>query len=501
MKQPLIMVMRVAGVFLIAAAPPVWAQCPDGSPPPCGRAQATVRAPTANSVAVLYFDNLSRDTADTYLADGLAEELIVRLSQVRRLEVKSRFESQRVRGRAAGDPRMLGRSLRAAYLVTGSLQQAGQEVRLRVSLVRTADGSNVWGDVYDRAGGNILQIQSDIAREVAGAITGQLLPAERVTLTRRSTNDPIAYQLFLRAVGAANSTSEAELRSALDLVDQAIARDSAFADAWTERASIWTWLADGYVEGRIGYRESRVAAEQAVQLDSTQARAWGLLGQSIMALDMDFPRAESLVRRALALNPNQSEAHVLISAARMGSGRLDESIDEARRAWEADSLSASTAMVYVWSILIVGRDSAVPAALARARVAFGAEEASTFDGVARLLRGDAAGALEGLHWPFYGGVLAWMRARALVALGRRDAARAIADSMVTYAAHNYLNAYGIAEVFGELGDTANAFLWLDRAVDQRTVWLAAVRIDPTFTALHGDARWPALLQRLVPRGP
>ena len=107
-----------------AGAAPLAGQCPDGSAPPCSR--AAVRAPAPNSVAVLYLDNLSRDTADAFLADGLTEEIIIRLGQVQRLEVKSRFEVQRFRGRASPQaPPTLGRALNAAYLVSGSVQRAG----------------------------------------------------------------------------------------------------------------------------------------------------------------------------------------------------------------------------------------------------------------------------------------------------------------------------------------------------------------------------------------
>ncbi|MFI5214440.1 MAG: hypothetical protein ACHQU8_07880 [Gemmatimonadales bacterium] len=472
------------------------AQCPDGTPPPCARGTPRPAALGANSVAVLYFDNLSRDTADAYLADGLAEELIVRLSQVRRLDVKSRFESQRVRGHTAGDPKVLGRSLRAAYLVTGSMQQAGQQVRLRVSLVRTADGANMWGDVYDRSGGNILQIQSDIAREVAGAITGQLLPTEQASLARHSTEDPVAYQLYLRAVGAANTTSEAGLRSALDLLDRAIARDSGFADAWAKKAFVWTWLADGYEEGRVAYPQARAAAERALGLDSSRALAWSLLSQSIIALDMDFARAQPMLQRALALDPRQPDAHLVVSAARMVAGDMDESIAEARRGWEGDTLSASSATVYLWTLLVAQRADLFGPALARARVGFSVEEYRTFDAVDRLLRGDAAGALEGLTWQFYGGEFASIRARALLALGRPEAARAMADSMVASAERRYFDAYGIAETYGEIGDVDRAFSWLDRAVDQRTMWLIAVRQDHAFAAMRVDPRWAALMRRL-----
>src|SRR5438105_3189231 len=122
-------------------------QCPDGSPPPCNRpARTAVTALNPSSVAVLYFETVSRDTTDMQLAVGLTEELITRLSQVERLEVKSRYESRRVRG-SDEDPRAIGRTLRAAYLVSGSLQQAGSRVRLNVSLVRSATGAQVWGEI------------------------------------------------------------------------------------------------------------------------------------------------------------------------------------------------------------------------------------------------------------------------------------------------------------------------------------------------------------------
>ena len=182
------------------------AQCPDGSPPPCTRTSMPPRPPAPNSVAVLYFDNLSRDTADAFLADGLTEEIIIRLGQVQRLEVKSRFEVLRFRARPVVDPPVLGRSLNAAYLVTGSVQRVGDQVRLRAALVRATTRVQVWGEVFDRTGTNLLTVESDIAQEVATAITGQLLPDERSRLMRPLTTDPIAYAEYLQGLTAAQSS-------------------------------------------------------------------------------------------------------------------------------------------------------------------------------------------------------------------------------------------------------------------------------------------------------
>jgi TolB-like protein len=232
--------MSFAVALSLTLAQPAYAQCPDGSPPPCTRIVA--RPPAPNSVAVLYFDNLSRDTADAFLADGLTEEIIIRLGQVQRLEVKSRFETQRYRGRATLDPSVLGRSLNAAYLVTGSVQRGGDRVRLRVALVRSATRAQVWGDVIDRASSDLLTVESDIAREVATAITGQLLPEERARLARPVTSDPIAYEEYLRGLRALNSShDEAALRGAIAHFDRAIASDSGLAAAFAGQAIAWVF--------------------------------------------------------------------------------------------------------------------------------------------------------------------------------------------------------------------------------------------------------------------
>jgi TolB-like protein len=251
------------------------AQCPDGTPPPCTVRPPRAPAPAPNSVAVLYLDNLSRDTADAFLADGLTEEIIIRLGQVPRLDVKSRYEVQRFRGQAAQDPGALGRALRAAYLVTGSVQRAGDRVRLRYEVMRTATRTRVAGDVIDRASSDLLTVESDIARQVATAITGQLLPEERARLTKRLTSDPVAYEEYLRGLQALSSSyDEAAQRAAIAHFDRAIARDSSFAAAFAGRAEAWVQLADAYVTGREGYGQARVAAARALALDPSQATAY-----------------------------------------------------------------------------------------------------------------------------------------------------------------------------------------------------------------------------------
>ena len=472
------------------------AQCPDGTPPPCRAAAARPPAPPPNSVAVLYFDNLSRDTADAFLADGLTDELITRLSQVGRLQVKSRFASERARGHRAVDARELGRTLGAAYLVRGSLQEAGGRVRVNVALIQARTGTQVWGEVYER-GGDLLAIQAEIARAVAGAITGRLLPQERTALGRLRTRDPAAYDLYLRGVGASYAFSEAGLRAALEFLDRAIAGDSGFADAYAQKAVAWVNLADGYVDGREGYARAREAADRALHLDSSLAMAYAVLADAAVALDADALRARWLAGRALALDPASAWGHnALMCALLLAGGAEDSVLVEARRAWEADTLSEGFASQYLKALAAMGRTDSIATLLPRMAAVMHPDVTRAIDGAVRLRRGDAAGAAERLSWSFYGGVLAAEYVRALVALGRRDGALAVVDSMIEATGRGYVNAFAVASACAVLGDADRAFVWLEHAWERRTLWLVWLRAWPDFVPLHTDPRWAALLRSM-----
>ena len=473
-------------------------QCPDGSPPPC-RTAARTAAINPSSVAVLYFETPSRDSSDAQLAAGLTEELITRLSQVERLEVKSRYESRRVRG-STEDPREIGRTLHAAYLVSGSIQQSGSRVRLNVALLRTASGAQVWGDVFDRVGEDALTIQSNVAREVAGAITGRLLPAERATLDRRGTRDPVAYDLYLRGVAAANTLTEGGMRRALTFFQQAIARDSGFADAWAQIGAGWMWLADGYVVAGPAYTRAREAAQRALRLDSTQATAYGVLSAAAQALDFD---AEAIARwgsRGVVANPRDPFPRIALSGAYEMQGRWDEASRTQVAGFLLDTLSASTAYMVLVGLNNAGLTDSIEHILPRTAGALTPEDRRVWEGVVRWRRGDAAGAAERLNWRFYGGTVAGQYVAALVALGRRASAEAVRDSATEEARTRYFNPLAVASMNAALGDSAQALAWLDRAYDERTVWLMRIGVDPVFDFLRHDSRFIAFLRRIRYQG-
>ncbi|MFI5280440.1 MAG: hypothetical protein ACHQU1_08090 [Gemmatimonadales bacterium] len=489
----------LAGAIIVGAlclTPPLLAQCPDGTPPPCGHA-VRASAPSSNSVAVLYLTNLSRDTADAFIADGLTEEIIIRLGQVPRLEVKSRFEVERVRHQSVQDPAALGRTLRAAYLVTGSVQRAGDRVRLRYEVIRAATRARVAGDVIDRNSSDLLTLESDIAGVVATAITGQLLPEERTRLARRLTSDPVAYEQYLRGLQAAhNFGDEAALRSAVAFFNRAIERDSGLAAAYSGKAVAWSMLADGYVTPREGYGQTRVAANQALARDSTQAQAWAMLANAAV-LDLDAREMERLARHGIALDPHGGWSRLFLSGALWAEGKTDSAIGEARHAWLDDSLFVIMSVNYVNMLVETGHLDTAAVMIPRIRAFLPAEDADALEGMVLGARGDWRGAVRLLGWRYYGGCFdAGMYVRALLALGDTVAARATVDSMVAARTPGYYNPMALARAYAALGDLDRGIEWMGRAFDERTAMVFWAHEDPGLAPLRADPRYAAIERQM-----
>lgn len=291
----------VVAALTVAAVPAVRAQCPDGTPAPCRGAHP---APPPSSIAVLYLDNLSRDSANVYLADGITEEIISRLGQVQRLTVKSRYAVRRYRGLAVPDLGAMGRSLSVLNLVTGSLEHSGSRVRVRVELVRAASGLHVWGQTFDRPDSDVLAIEDEIAQAVAGEVIGRLAPSERVALTTGPTRNGDAYDHYLKGnFYLTRRTSEADGRQALEEYQASLRLDPKFSAAYGRLGLVygiyasWPWPYPGLSHDSL-IALGLGAANRAITLDSNGVDGWLARGFNLMPA----PRsAEGW--RGFALNP------------------------------------------------------------------------------------------------------------------------------------------------------------------------------------------------------
>lgn len=305
----------VAGcVLCLTVAGSAHAQCPDGTPPPCAGARSRAVPPT--SIAVLAFENLSRDTADSYLIDGLAEELTGRLGALQRLRVTGRSVTRRAQQAAGGDAQAVGRTLNVRYLVEGSLRRSGPRVRISARLLRVSDGVLVWSDDYNRTMADLLALQEELASQVASSVTGQLLPGERTALAARPTTNAAAYDHYLRGRYLLVRRTVASISQGAAEFDEAVRLDPRFAAAEAARASVLV-LAFGYgvplaPDESLAVRARRHAV-RALQLDSSSSDAWSAIGQVHFWFDpTDIDASRAALTRAAALDPRNADAHHLL---------------------------------------------------------------------------------------------------------------------------------------------------------------------------------------------
>jgi len=487
---------RPPRVLLIALAL-AWdarlsAQCADGTPPPC-RAPAASASPRPNTVAVLYFDNLTRDSAYTYLADGLTEDLIALLGGVVRLEVKSRFESARIREEHGLGPSDIGRQLHVAYLVSGSVQPGSGRIRVNTELIEARSGRRVWGERLTVSGTDPLAVQESISTAVVRAVVGALLPEEQVTLHRRATRDSAAYDLYLRG---RFFVSRLDPRRGVEQFRQALSHDSTFAPAWAGIAQAWYWLAGG-LPPLEAFAHVREAAQRALALDSSMALAYLSLSYSAHQIERDFAHAEQLARRAIALDPRLADAHAFLGWILIDRGRPGEAFVESERAWQLDSLSIAIEVGRWNTLQFIGRAGDV---LAQAR----AQHWTFFVAHALLLLRHCAEAQDvlkqetGRGWIYY-----WEETVAAACLGEEATARAALDSLTGMAQVEYVESIRLATAHAALGDADEAYRWIARADESREFdvlylnapwwWLAPVQADPRFLPLvhRLGIPWPA----------
>jgi TolB-like protein/Tfp pilus assembly protein PilF len=367
-------------------------QCPDGAPPPCRTADARPRStPAAMSVAVLDFQNLSRDTADAFLGDGLAEELTGRLGQVGRLTVTSRAVVRRLPNAATMPIPQIGRTLNVSYLVNGSVRRAGTRLRVNVELLRASSGVQEWSSQYDRSESDLLTLQEEVATAVAQGIAGRLLPAERTRLTSRPTQNAEAYELFLRG-RALRWTPAGEAPLA-----RAVALDTGFAAAWAELSVLQSntyWNYADRTEARL--ERARAAAERALRLAPDLAAARMAMGYYHYWGRRDYAAALTEFGAAVALQPNNADVHAAMANVLRRQGRWEPSLASRMRGIALAPNDAPELQEVVFTLLLLRRFSAADSFALRAIAADPAAGSShLYRFMVSLARGDSGAMLPG----------------------------------------------------------------------------------------------------------
>ncbi|MEX0878719.1 MAG: protein kinase [Thermoanaerobaculia bacterium] len=459
------------------------------------------RSTSIDSIAVLPFVNASRDPNAEYLSDGITESIINSLSHLSNLRVAARSTVFRYKGRDQ-DPQKAGRDLNVRAVVSGKVTQRGDTLVIQADLVDVANGSQIWGDHYDRKLSDIQTVQEEIAREISEKLRLRLTGEEKEQLRKRYTSNAEAYQLYLKGRHAWEKRTESGLQQSVELFQQSIEKDPGFALAYAG-------LADSYVVMNSyslmppadSFPRAKAAARKALEIDDDLAQAHATLCLALSNYDHDWPAAESECKRAIALDPKYATAHFWYTLMLGALGRSDEALVEIRRARELDPFSAIIQANYV-RLLIFARqyDRAIEEGrkaveenpnfgvahnfLALALTAKGAtrEAIAESQTTAKLLEGTPLG------------LLALGRAQALD--GRRSEALQTIEEMKALATRRYVAPSFVAMVLTRLGDKDQALDWWAKACENRDTDVVFLKVDPLNDALRRDPRFADLVRKV-----
>jgi len=458
------------------------------------------------SIAVIPFATSGGNPDTDFLSDGLTESLIASLAHVPELKVKSRNSVFRYKGKEV-DVEKVGKELVVDALLTGRIVQRGDTVQVSADLTNVQDNTEIWGGQYERKASDIISLQQQIAGDIAGKLRTKMSGAEKQQVSKQGTQNPEAYQLYVKGRYYWNKRTGADLKAAISYFNQAIDKDPGYAQAYAGLADVYVVMVS-YAEGdpKDFFAKAAANAAKALELDPTLARPHADLGLEKIQGEWDFSGGEAEFRKAIELDPSDATAHQWFSQSLSDMGsRVQESIAEANRAHELDPLSAiigcAQGDAYNFSHQydkaieqyqkIIAENPSFAAAHQDISIAYWGqhkyaqviEEYKTFV----QLTGDKN----------YGELAPAMDA-AFRSGGWPAAARRAVEVLTAQrkAGNNYLAPYLIADYYADIGDKEHAFEWLNIAYREHNTYLIFLRTEASFESLHSDPRYAELVRKL-----
>ena len=468
---------------------------------PSSRTTAQPRAPEIRALAVLPLVDLSGDPAQGYFADGMTEALITSLAKIGKLRVISRTSVMPYRATRKSLPR-IARELNVDAVLEGSVLRSGERVRITAQLIHAQSDQHLWAESYERDLRDILAVQSDIAREVANQVRVMLTPEERARLEGIRPVDPQAHDLLLKARFQRNQRTEDSVKKALMYFQSAIEIDPKWAEGYVGIADCYNILA--YYNGlapKEAYSRSEGAARKALELDSLLGEAHAAIGVVKRDYEWDWIGAERNFRRAIELNPGCVDAYHWCGTMFGMLGRHREALNEKMKALEIDPLSP----VYHTDVgrlhyFVREYDQAIENYRAALEVDPNFFFTHTLLGQAYLQKRMFKPALAALDAAMR---LTGDSAFSLVRLahgqacaGQTAKARGLLKRLQAIAKRKYVSPYDFALIHAGLGREEEIFTWLERALEERSIWLGYLNVEPVFDGLRGHPRFQRLIKRV-----
>jgi len=468
-----------------------------------GRPPATAGSLPQKSIAVLPFDNLSRDPDNAFFAEGVQDEILTRLAKVADLKVIARTSTQKFKS-APTDLRDVAKQLDVTNILEGSVQKVNDQVRVNVQLINALTNAHLWAEIYDRKLSDIFAVQSDIAKTVADTLQAKLTGAEKQMMAAAATTDTTAYELYHKGRSLWEKRSGDNIPKAIAFFEQAIARDPNYALAYAGLAQAYILVPFYTGADRFdAYLKAKDAAIKALRLDSNLAEAHAAFGKVLFFSEIDLAGAMREYKRAIELAPNDATAHHWFGNDTLAAlGQFEEAIAEGKRSVELDPLSIVINVDLGETFYYARR---YDEAARQMRKALEIDPTSFYAhynlGIVLQLTGDLRGAIAEYEKAKQLGdnpLVSALCASAKALAGDKNAALRMLSDFDELSRHREVVGYCRALLYLSLNNKDEAVRWLEQGLKERDgsniCW---IKVDPLLDSLHGDPRFEALVQKVV----
>jgi serine/threonine protein kinase/Tfp pilus assembly protein PilF len=452
-----------------------------------------------DSLAILPFTNTSDEPNADYLSDGITESLINQLSRSHNLKVMSRNSVFQFKNKQV-DAREVAEKLNVKAVLTGRVTQNNDDLLVNIELIDARDNSQIWGERYNRRMSDLLTVEKEIAEQISESLQLALNSEEKRQLTKHTTENADAYQLYLRGRYHWNKRTPESMNRGIEYFKQALEKDPQYALAYAGLADCYALLGE---YGKLPIKESaplaKSAAEKAVAIDNSLAEAHTSLA-AVHEYEWNWAEAEKQYRLATQMNPNYATAHHWYGVYLSSMGRFDEALPELKKALELDPLSLIIntglgrmycgARKYDEAIDQLKTTLEIEPNFAEAhfQLALAYEGKGKYEKAANSFQKS----VELFEDPTMRGWIA--RERALA--GKKDEARKLLEELKTLSKQQYVSPYMIAIGYVALGDREQAFQWLEKVYEDKSYYVVWLKVDPIWDSLRTDAHFQDILRRV-----
>jgi eukaryotic-like serine/threonine-protein kinase len=466
------------------------------------RARRTERvSKVINSLAVLPFENATRDPENEYLSDGIAGSLINTMATLPKLRVMAQSTVFRYKGGGI-DPQAVGHELNVRAVLTGRIIQSGEALRIGAELVDVATGSQLWGAQYHRKPGDIFSIQDEISNEISEKLRLKLTRDEKKRLSKRPTTDADAYRLYLKGRHHWDRWTEEGFYKAIEYFQLAIEKDPSYALAYCGVSDAYVLLGwNSYLPPKEAFPKAKMAAMRALRLDGDLGEAHTPLAAVLWLHEWEWKQAQAEFQRSLALNPSYPTANHWFAEYVMTMGRQAEAIEKMKASRELDPLSLIISVAIGWANYMGRRyDEAIEQLRRTVELEPDYPVAYWILGLVLRKMGQLEQAItegeKGVQLSGGSPLMSAALAQTLASAGEGAKAMQILGDLANLAKQKYVSPYFFAGIHICLGEHDRAMEFLEQSYNERSHWLIYLHIDPGMDPLRSDPRFQDLLGRI-----